>query len=641
MAPTRKLASILPVMVGTAGHVDHGKSALVKLLTGCDMDRHPEARARGLTIDLGFAPCRLPGNRLVGIVDVPGHEDFIRNMVAGAASIDVLLLIVAADDGIMPQTREHLLIVRTLRTPRVLVVVTKIDLVDADLRQLVQEEVSAFLAENGFPDAPVLLASNVTFEGIEAVRKKLIEIVDAVEPPSDPRAFRMNVERVFSVKGYGTVVTGVPTSGTVSVDSELELLPAGTRHRVRAVQTYKQDATAAPAGACAAVNLRDLDTEAVARGMTLASPGLYRFTSGCISRVRNDHSALALKRVQSVKVHAGTASVNGSVKLIGAQSLKPGEQAFAHIRLASPLVMSAGDRFVLRLLNPATTLGGGTVLSAQDVRSKSSDPHLLPRLEEARRAAEAGDVWTSELLAGPDPVLAADTLRQLTRCPPSLAEERVRAAEADGTLTRLGSQTWLVTARRGELEDRAEKLVARYHAHHPYAWGMDATAAARAFDVRADAFQALARVLTDGDALRLRHGRLALATFEPQLTARQMRWREAILERVKAGRIDAPARGDLMEALGIPEKEMRLLQRLLIEEGAVIFLEPNLVAADVLCDCRQQLEALLASQPVVGIKDFRQATGASRNLAVALLERFDSEGLTRRVEGGRVRADKG
>jgi len=631
-------AAVLPVMVGTAGHVDHGKTALVQLLTGCELDRIPESKARGLTIDLGFAPCRLPGNRLVGIVDVPGHEDFIRNMVAGAASIDVLMLIVAADDGIMPQTREHLMIVKLLRTPRVMVVVTKIDLVEAEMREIVQEDVRAFMAENGFPDAPIVLASNITFDGINTVRRTLQALVEEVERPPDPRAFRMNVERVFSVKGYGTVVTGIPTTGRVPAGETLALLPAGSQHMVRAVQTYKQAADHAVSGACAAINLRDLEIAGVERGQVVATPGLFRSTTGILAHLQNAHAALPLKRLAQVRFHAGTAVSNASTKLIAGDALLPGQAGFVHIRFEQPLVLAAGDHYVLRCLSPVTTLGGGVVLSARDYKLKRSCEHLQPRLTAALEAVRAGDWLLGEILAGPSPVLDTAELLRLTQCMDCEAQALISAREASGELIRLGNDGWLAHARLPEIFETMAKTLARYHAAHPYQWGMDSTLACRTFALPGTAFKSLAKCLTAQDRFLIQHGRLALAEFAPALSVQQMRWREAILARAEKDGVNAPARGTLMKELGIPEKEMRLLLRLLGEEGAISLVGANILLTTVLRDCRQKLLDLFAAKDIVEIGDFRRVTGASRNLAVALLDQFDADGLTRRVPEGRVLA---
>ncbi|HOX08233.1 MAG TPA: selenocysteine-specific translation elongation factor [Planctomycetota bacterium] len=629
---------IFPVMVGTAGHVDHGKTALVEHLTGCNTDTLPEEKARGISIDLGFAPCRLSANRVAGLVDVPGHEDFIRNMVAGAASIDVLMLVVAADDGIMPQTDEHMRIVKLLRTPRVFAVITKTDLVDAARLGQVRSDLGAFLARAGFPDAPVLAASNKTFDGLAEVREKLREMVEGARREPDRRAFRMNVARVFSVKGYGTVVTGVPISGRLGVEEPLELLPAGKASSVRALQSYKFDADFAQAGACAALAVRGIEAAEVARGMTVAAPGVYRPTTTALAWVENASDALVLKRRAEVRFHSGTAAVLAKARLLDADELIPGASGFVHLELEAPVVLAAGDRFVVRSLTPVGTLGGGAVLSAEAPGTRRTEPGLLERLAAARRQAEAGDLLGAELLAGPRAVLRREELVRLTQMPPAAAEPLIAAKEQSGELANLGGGGWLLRARLAEVLETARKALARDHAEHKYAWGMEPTRFCGLFGLPGSCFPRLAELLAAGGQVAVRNGRMALAGWAPAISAAQMRLREAVLERLTAAGVNAPARGDLLKELRAGEPDLRLVLRLLVEEGLVAVLGSNLALRSVVDDCRKKLLELLARSPVVDLPAFRKATGLSRNLAVSVLEHFDGEGLTRRVDAGRVLA---
>ncbi|MCK6487239.1 MAG: selenocysteine-specific translation elongation factor, partial [Planctomycetes bacterium] len=356
---------ILPVMIGTAGHVHHGKSALVKLLTGCDTMRLPEERKRQLTIDLGFAPCHLGSDRLAGIIDVPGHEDFIRTMVAGASAIDVLLLVVAADDGVMPQTREHLTIVATLRAPQAMAVVNKCDLVEPARAAAVAGEVAALLAAAGFPDAPVVPASCRTGDGLAQVWTALERLVDAAAArPADPRAFRLDVERSFTVAGHGSVATGVARSGAAALGDELEVLPTGAATRLLGVQAFRRDAERVGTGTCTALNLKDVPLAALGRGAVVAAPGILRAEHGAVVWLRNVSADAVLKRRGELRLHAGTADVVAQVRLLGAETLAPGEEAAALVQLREPLVLAAGDRVLLRALTPQATVAGGTVLAA-------------------------------------------------------------------------------------------------------------------------------------------------------------------------------------------------------------------------------------------------------------------------------------
>jgi len=655
VAERRYKPEFAPALVGTAGHVDHGKTSLVRLLTGCDTDRLPEEKARGLSIDLGFAPCLLPSKRIVGIVDVPGHSDFIRNMVAGAASIDVLLLVIAADDGIMPQTDEHMHIVNLLRAPQVMVALTKTDMVAPERVVQVRESVAAFLARNGFPQAPIVPVSNKTGEGLDELRMALNALVErATLRPPDPRVFRMNVERTFNVKGLGTVVTGIPLSGAITVGGQAELLPAGQATAIRGIQTFKFDTQTAQAHVCAAIALRDVEPGQAARGMTLATPGYFKAVSGVVTALHNASDSFCFRRVTDVKLHAGTAVTLATVKLLGSEELRPGQDGFAQVRMEEPLVLAAGDQFIVRSLSPITTVAGGTVLSARVGPLKPQSDYL----ERFRRAAactagvppapgSAGvppaperDLLGSELLAGPVAVAGAQEMMHWSQLPAELAKAAVAAKEKLGEIVNLGGGTWLVASRAAELLQVLLPVVTHYHKTNQYAWGLAPAHACELLGLDAQCFTKLAEVLCAGGALAVKHGRLALRDFQPAISAVQMKLRDELLARITAGGINAPARGDLITALRISEAEMKLMVNLLAADGSIKVLDKNLIAYPVYAQCRQKMVELCSQQPVVDITTFRKAVGAGRNLAFSMLDAFDAEGLTRRVEKGHVLAKK-
>lgn len=668
MAERRYKPEFAPALVGTAGHVDHGKTSLVRLLTGCDTDRLPEEKARGLSIDLGFAPCLLPSKRIVGIVDVPGHSDFIRNMVAGAASIDVLMLVIACDDGIMPQTDEHMQIVKLLRAPQVMVALTKTDLVAPERLGQVGESVAAFLANMGFPGAPIVPVSNRTGDGVEQVRAALNTLVErASERPLDPRVFRMNVERTFLVKGLGTVVTGIPLSGAINVGDKAELLPLGQATVIRGIQTFKFDTQTAQANVCAAIALRDVQPGQAARGMTLAAPGYFKGASSVVVTLHNASGSFCFRRVTDVKLHAGTAVTLASVKLLGGDELRPGQTGFAQVRMEEPIVLAAGDQFILRSLSPITTVAGGTVLSARVAQSRHQ-PDYLERLQRAAACSAGilparplcpspvsqGEGETgrtpvpeyagrmpalqlgSELFAGPKAVVSAEDLVRLSQLPEKLAWEAVAQKEKQGELANLGGGAWLTQARGAELLRVLLPVVTHYHKTNKYAWGLTPEHVCELLELDAQCFPKLAAALCASGELAVKHGRLALAAFQPAISASQIKLRDELLGRITAAGINAPARGDLVTALRISDADMKLMVHLLAEDGSIKVLDKHLISYDVYDRCRKKMLELLAQQPVVDITTFRQAVGASRNLAFYMLDAFDAEGLTKRVEEGHV-----
>ena len=626
---------IIHAIVGTAGHVDHGKTSLVKLLTGCDTDRLPEEKARGMSIDLGFAPCQLHGRRLVGIVDVPGHKDFIRNMVAGATSIDVLMLVVAADDSIMPQTDEHVKIIRLLRSPQVMVALTKIDMVDAEMLDLVKQDIAQFMARMGFAEAPIIPVSNKTGDGIGQVRDTIDQLVERVSHRAeDGRAFRMNVERVFAVKGYGTVVTGIPVSGRVSVGEKIELLPGGHPLTVRTIQSYKHDSQTACANCCCAINVRDIEPEQVLRGMTIAAPGIYAATSELLVTLENA-SIDTLKRRFSVLLHTGTAVTEASVKLLDCEQLLPGEEAVAHLVLAESLTVAAGDRFIVRWASPAATVGGGIVLSSRAQRIHRMSAAVLDRLQQSKQAARQGNYLMSELLAGAQPMPGAAELSRLTQRPAHEALACVREAEAGGWIADLGGSL-AVVSRMPEVAVHMAGVLRRYHDANPYAWGMTPAHVCEHLGLEPRCFERLAKLLSAAGPMEVKHGRLALRSFAPPVSAHLLDLRDRVLSLVRSAGVNGVARGNLVKELRISDADMHTLARLLTEDATVMLLDGNFILRGVYEDCRQKLLGLLESVPRIELGAFRQAIGANRKMAVAMLDAFDLEGLTRRVGDVRV-----
>jgi selenocysteine-specific elongation factor len=538
-------------------------------------------------------------------------------MVAGAASIDVLMLVVAADDGVMPQTDEHTKILKLLRTPQVVVALTKMDLVSPERLEQVRQDLAAFLERMGFPGAPIINVSNKTGDGLDEVREALNTLVDrAAQRTPDPRVFRMNVERTFLVKGLGTVVTGIPLSGSIRLGEKAELLPAALPTAIRTIQTFKFDAEVAQAHVCAAINLRDVESGQAARGMTLAAPGVFRAVTSFLATLQNASDSFCFKRATGVKLHTGTSMVLATVKLLGSNDLKPGRDG------------------------SVATAGGGKVLSARAQQIKRLSVEFLERLEQAAAAVNRGDLLGSELCAGPQAVLPASELIRLTQLPEPLARETIREKEQRGELVNLGGGAWLVRARASELLKIVQPAVAHYHKNNKLAWGLSPALVCQLVGVDAQNFPKLAEVLCADGTLAVKHGRLALASFQPAVSTGQTKQREDLLARVTAAGIHAPARGDLVAAMKVSEAEMKTLVQLLVEDGSIKVLGKNFLSGAVYADCRKKLLELFARNPVVDISAFRQAVGAPRNLAAAILESFDVEGLTKRVDNGRILVKK-
>jgi selenocysteine-specific elongation factor len=363
------------VIFGTAGHIDHGKSMLVHALTGIDPDRLKEEKKRGITIDLGFAYLNYPDNLSIGIIDVPGHEKLIKNMLAGAGSIDVVLLVIAADEGIMPQTREHLAICGLLNIKRGLIVITKADLVDRDWLGLITDEIKNFVQGTFLHDADIMPVSAKTGENIPLLKEKIREIAQCVEPKPLKGIFRLPIDRVFTLKGFGTVVTGTAISGHISADSPVGILPKGTKTKVRGLQSHGQQLRAASAGQRVAVNLQGIEKEEVQRGDILATPDTITPTSAADAKIEllKDIPLAKLKSRSRIHFHSGTSELTGRILLDEKEELLPGGSAFCQFRFQNPVALMANDRFIIRRFSPLITIGGGVILDSLPRRRKRKE----------------------------------------------------------------------------------------------------------------------------------------------------------------------------------------------------------------------------------------------------------------------------
>ena len=377
---------MLNITLGTAGHIDHGKTALIKALTGCETDRLKEEKERGMSIDLGYAPCTI-ADLEVGIVDVPGHENFIKTMVAGASGIDGVILVVAADDGVMPQTREHLDIIALLGVRHGLVALTKIDRVDAGRRREVAAQLTAYLQGTFLEGKPILPVSNITGEGFDAFLESLGEMVRSIPPKRIDGVFRMPLDRAFSAKGFGTIAAGIPSVGSAAEGDEVVLLPQGTKSRIRRIEVYGQPSKLVQAGQCAAVNLGHCEAGAIGRGDVLTVPGYFSPEELFLCRLRLlPDKLLRLKNAAEVKFHTGTSEVSATVYLLEQGEMQGGEESFVQFRLKRPVVAAPGDTFIVRTSSPARTIGGGTIIEAIERRLKRNRPEVL---EDVRLRAEA------------------------------------------------------------------------------------------------------------------------------------------------------------------------------------------------------------------------------------------------------------
>jgi selenocysteine-specific elongation factor len=630
---------IVHITVGTAGHIDHGKSALVKALTGTDPDRLKEEKERGMTIDLGYAGMKLSDGREVGIIDVPGHERFIRNMVAGASAIDFVVLVIAADDSVMPQTREHLEIMELLGIARGMTVITKTDLVDEELIELVEEDIRDFLKGSFLENAPVARVSSVTGEGIPELAVTLQELVQQVEPKSAAGVFRMPVQRVFSAKGYGAVVTGVPVCGRITKEDKVEVLPRGRESRIRGIQVYGRDRNWARAGHRTALNLADVDFHKVSRGDVVCSPGYFqpsRTYDGKFESLTGQRRKLGQRT--GIRLHVGTAEAVGVMLLLDKKSLAPGEPACVQYRLDTPIVAGIGDRCVVRLQSPLVTIGGGPLLGGGEGRPRQ----LRSRL--ARIVAEKCDAL------GDDRAMLAALLKERLAEPTEIAQMRKllhvhedRAKELLDKLLAEGEVLPLPKRRRyihsSGLDWACERTlgaVEKFFRDNPLRVYCDLKHLANITRLDEDVLAVVAQKLASQGKVDVIDSRISMAGRRVRLSREEEDLASEIEKIYLNERFSGPSFGDLLPRVRGPQEKVKKVLDFLLEKGDITRIGDNTyIHQTALLEARDAIVRHFQANSELSPADMKNLIGTSRKFAIPLMEHFDREGLT--VRKGNVR----
>src|SRR5688572_23659627 len=631
---------IQPIVIGTAGHIDHGKSTLVKTLTGIDPDRLKEEQERGMTIDLGFARFTLPDGRRVGMVDVPGHERFIKNMVAGATGIDLVVLVVAADDGVMPQTREHLAIMQILGVRRGLIALTKIDKVEPELVELAAEDVRAATRGTFLEGAPLLPLSSLSGQGLDEFKRALFRLAAETQPRSDAGIFRMPVQRVFSAKGFGTIVTGIPVSGAVSVGDVVEVLPSQKRCKVRTLQAYQESATRARAGHSSAINLADLAVEEVTRGNVVALPGYFRPTRMVAARLEALATlAQPLEDRLAVRLHTGTAEAVGELVLLDCERLEPGGAALVQLRLEEPVVCAPGDRFVLRLASPAVTLGGGSILEESKHRLKRFKSFVL---EELGRAADGlgspRELLEVALARWDEGIATLDDLTVEIKRSREGTERLLSELKSGGRVRPFGARGWIHAERLERARATLAGALAGWFAENAHRAVMDVRDLRRLTgfeDAFLDAlleFEARAKTLAlQPGGLVKPLGRAAEADPATEEAAR------AVLAALARTPFQPPAPADLMATLQLTEKRLRAVLELLADRGQAHRVSPELfLTEESFQRARAAVVANCQKHGSLDIPSLRDELATSRKYLIPLLEHLDATGVTMRQGANRV-----
>jgi len=629
------------VIVGTAGHIDHGKSALVEALTGTHPDRLEEEKRRGITIDLGFAFLNVDGVRL-GFVDVPGHERFVRNMLAGAGGIDLLMLVVAADESIKPQTREHFDICRLLAIPRGIVAITKSDLVEPHVLDLVKLEIEELTRGSFLEGAPLAPVSALTGFGLDDLKRELSRAAESAPARDAGRHLRLPIDRSFAVKGFGTVVTGTLVSGSVGLEEEVELYPTGRRLRVRGLQSGGKTHQRAVAGQRTAVNLAGIDHSEIKRGMVLAPPGIFEPTDRLDARVTLLPSARPLKNRARVRFHQGTVETTAEVILLDRDDVASGESALAQLRLGEKTLLLPGDRFILRQFSPAATLGGGVVIDVKPLRHRRRDVSVAGYL----KTSESGnreEVLRAMIEATPNGLTAGEIVARTGWLESEIAGSARKLAEqnAQAHLRIIAENPLVVAAAQSVTKCTAalRAAVEMYHRENPLLPGIPRQELrAKAGNPGAELFETSLRDLLQAGVLAISGDLVQRTGRAVELTPEETRAKELIEKEFEQAGLAVPSLDEVLGKLPVEARRAQKILQILLREKVLVKISGDLVFhRAALAHLRKLVaEYRRARGSRLPIPAFKELTGITRKYAIPLLEYLDRERVTQRAGNERV-----
>ncbi len=629
------------IIVGTAGHIDHGKTALVKALTGTDADRLKEEKQRGITIDIGFADLAI-GDLRFGFVDVPGHERFVKNMLAGAHGLDLVMLVIAADESVMPQTREHFDICRLLQVKSGLVVLTKSDLVDEELLELAKAEVEDFVAGSFLESCPIIAVSSRTGAGVDELKAALVSLASTTQPKTTSAVPRLPVDRAFSIRGFGTVVTGTLIAGQLKVGDEVELLPGGVRTRVRNLQVHAQDTDRATAGQRTAVNLQGVNIEQAPRGSVLAPAGRLQSTSMLDARLDLLESLpRPLAHRARVRLHHGTIEVMARVAFFGVEQgksalqLEPGESRLVQLRLEEPITALPGDRFIIRSYSPQVTIGGGMIVDSMPEKHRLRDKEARARVEqlEAADADERAAIFlemsgatamtATEIAArtGATDEQVAGTARELIRTG--------RAIEVHNSPLMLISMEAYRRLAAGVLD-----VLAAHHKREPLSLGLSREEVReRLFGgLRPEIFRAVIARLSGEQKIAAEREALRLASHRPAMTEEETLAKQQLEAAFKSSGLQAATLDESAARVGLRLDLARKLYNLLTAEQRIVRIGDFIFHVETIEDLKSRVRAQKAVNPKIDVAVFKEITGGiTRKHAIPLLEYLDRERITRRI----------
>jgi selenocysteine-specific elongation factor len=620
------------ITLGTAGHIDHGKTALVKCLTGCETDTLKEEKQRGMSIELGFAPCTV-SDLEVGIVDVPGHENFIKTMVAGASGIDGVIFVIAADDGIMPQTREHFDILTLLGVQYGIVALTKVDCVSAEQVDKVTAEIKNFLAGTFLENAPICPVSNITSQGFGNFIEALQDLVDSIQPKNTDGVFRLPVERVFSVKGYGTVVSGIPVSGIAKVGDEFMLFPHGIKGRIKTIQVYKRQGNAAMVGQCCALNIPQWDYKTISRGCCITDGEFFSPQELYLCKLSLlEHTRMPLKNGTKIKFHTGTSEVVAAVFLLQGNNLSPGQEAVVQVKLTEPIIAGPLDRFIIRSLSPTATIGGGMIVEAIPNKLRRNRTEVILDVQERAKAVLTGKDFVAYAIKTAETIAVGEKdLSIRTKIPPVQLTKILKELGIAGTIIDLDSRLFIHTNTLNEVKQKLLETVKAYHLEKPESPGLTAEQLHEASGLKKEVFDSLHKILLNEKRIVENKNRIALPEHREFFSSDEQKLLNSIESLFAKKTFSPPDIEEIVTQTRAAQDKVQKIIKILIEQQKLVRVDKDLYFhRDAVERAREILVTYINQNGGLESVKFKYLLDTSRKFAIPLLDYFDRINLTRR-----------
>lgn len=623
------------VIIGTAGHIDHGKTTLIKALSGIETDTTQEEKDRGMSINLGFAYFDLPSGKRCGVVDVPGHERFIKNMLAGVSGINLVLLLVDSREGIMPQTKEHIDILTLLGIENYIIVMTKIDLVEEEYRELVKEDIQEFISGTVLENSPIIEVDSISKKGLDTLLATIDKKTEDIAAKNVEKNARINIDRSFQVKGFGTVVTGTLTEGVINVGDELVIYPKEVKAKVRNIQVHSKDVETAYAGQRTAINLANIKFDDVKRGDTLATAGSLTKTYMLDTEIKliNDERA-DLELWDRVRVYIGTEEVMARVVPLGTDLLKAGESSFAQLRLEEEIAVKNYDKFIIRTYSPMITIGGGVILDANPKKHSRFNEEVLEKLK-VQLEGNTTDLIDNYLLSHTDYLNSKENILKELQLPKEEVEESLTQLVENTTIyeTKLG---YIHKKKYDEVLEKLKKLLSDYHNRYKLKVGIPKIEVLSKFKISQKEMLELLDLFILNNEIRLEGNLVAEKDFVVNYDKKQLAEKERIEKALLDGGFTPPSVKELTNG---EKPKVELLESLI--DNTVVRLDADLVLHEkVFKDAVQKVEAHCKKNNQIGLAEFRDMTGSSRKYSMAILEYMDKIGITRRLENYRVLVKK-